>query len=77
MIFPVLMGDFVKKGPMTLYYRDFSKYDNKAFKRNLQEYFSKIDKSKCEYGAFDKIVDNVLNGHVRIKRKTVQAKERL
>ena len=34
MIVTVLKGGFVKKGPKTVYYRDFSKYDNKAFKRD-------------------------------------------
>ena len=35
MIFTVLKCGFVKKGPKIVYYRDFSKYDNKAFKRDL------------------------------------------
>ena len=75
MIFTVLKGGFVKKGPKTVYYRDFSKYDNKAFKPDLKEYLSKIDRSKFDYGAFDKIVDNVLNDHVPLKKKTVRAND--
>ena len=61
MIFTVLKGGFIKKGPKTAYYRDFNKYDNKAFKRDLQENLSKSDRSKLEYGAFNKIVEDVLN----------------
>ena len=38
MILTVLKGGFVKKGPKTFYYRDFSKYDNKPFKRDSKEY---------------------------------------
>ena len=30
MIFTVLKGGFIKKGPKTVYYRDFSKYDKKS-----------------------------------------------
>ena len=75
MILTVLMGGFVTKGPKTVYYRDFSKYDNKAFKRDLKEHLSKIDISKFDYGAFDKIVDNVLNDHVPLKKKTVWAND--
>ena len=75
MIFTVLKGGFVKKGPKTVYYRDFSKYDNKAFERDLQENLSNRDRSKFEYGAFDKIVDNVLNDHAPLKKKTVRAND--
>ena len=74
-IFTVLKGGFVKKGPKTVYHRDFSKYDNKAFKGDLKEYFSKIDRSKFDYGAFDKIVDSVLKDNVPLTKKTVRAND--
>ena len=75
MIVTVLKGGFVKKGPKTVYYRDFSKYDYKAFKHDLQENLSKGNRSKLEYGAFNKIVDDVLNDHAPLKRKTVRAND--
>ena len=75
MIFTVSNGGFVKKDPKTIYYRDFSKYDKKAFKRDLQENLSNSDRNKFEYGAFDNIVDNVLNDHAPLKNKTVRAND--
>ena len=74
-IFTVLKSEFVKKGPKTAYYRDFRKYDKKAFTRDLQEYFSKIDRSKFEYGAFDEIADNVLKNHLPMKKKTASGND--
>ena len=72
-IFAVSKDGFVKKGPKTVYYRNIIKYDNKAFKQDLQEKLSKSDRSKFEYGVFDKIVDKVLNEHASLKRKTILA----
>lgn len=69
MIFTVLKGGYVKKGPKTVHYRDFTKYDNKAFKQHLQGNLSKSDRDKLEYGACNEIVDSVLNDHAPLKRR--------
>ena len=37
MIFTVLKGGFVKKGPKTVYYRDFSKYNKKPLNGTYKE----------------------------------------
>ena len=43
----------------------------------MQENLSKSDKSKLEYGAFNKIVDDVLNDHAPLKKKTVRVNDSL
>ena len=72
MILSILKGDFAKRGPKILTYRDYKKFDIPSFRSEILNH--RILNFR-DYGSVDIFVKSLLNKHAPIKRKFVRAKD--
>ena len=69
MVVTVLKTTFSKQGPTVINSRNYKKYDENAFKSDLQQELQKIDQSDLNYSSFETAFDRALDKHVPIKKK--------
>ena len=63
---------FPKLSPRIIVYRNFSKFDNKAFRYDLQMRLNEIEGQIFDYDDFEDIFGNTLNKHAPIKQKYIR-----
>ena len=74
MILTVIKGEFVKKGPKIVWYRDYSKYNKENFQVHLLRELSNLDVDH-DYRTFQITVEKVLNVYAPTKRKYLRAND--
>jgi len=67
MIATVLKGDFIKRGPKTIKYRDNSKFITSHFRTALKIAIAEKN------GQLHSVVKKALDNHAPIKRKNIRA----
>ena len=72
MILSILKGDFTKRSPKILTYRDYKKFDIPSFRSEILNH--RILNFR-DYGSVDISVKSLHNKHAPIKRKTVSAND--
>ena len=75
MILTVLKGGYVKRGPKIITYRDYSKFSTVDFNSHLAYVLACGLGGSGDYGAFEAVVMNVLNGHAPVKKKYIRAND--
>ena len=72
MILSILKGDFIKRGPKIITYRDYKQFDIPSFRSEI----SNPQILNCrDYGNIDILVKTLLNKYAPIKRKYVRAND--
>ena len=72
MILSILKGDFIKRGPKIITYRDYKQFDIPSFRSEI----SNPQILNCrDYGNIDILVKSLLNKYAPIKRKYVRAND--
>ena len=69
----VMKSFFPKLSPTIVVYRNFSKFDNKAFRYDLQKRLNEIEDHILDYDDFEDIFCNILNKHAPMKQKYIRA----
>ena len=64
---------FPKLSPKIIFYRNFSKYDNKAFRHDLQIGLNEINDLDLDYDKFEDIFSNTLKKYAPIQQKYIRA----
>ena len=74
MIVTVLKGSFVKKGPKIIRYRNYSKFNEEDFRKDLIDELLNLP-VEPDYSTFNAVVEKVLNVHAPLKTKYVRAND--
>ena len=69
MIFTVLKGGHVKRGPKIISYRDYSRFNTVDLRTHLIHILLSELGGNEDYGAFKAVVMAILNEHAPVKRK--------
>ena len=75
MIVTVLKTAYTKSGPTVTNYRDYKKFSEQAFKRELKEELDSIKTTDLDYGAFQNCFEKVLDKHAPMKKKYARAND--
>ena len=75
MIVTVLKTAYTKSGPTVTNYRDYKKFSEQAFKRELKEELDSIKTTDLDYSAFQNCFEKVLDKHAPMKKKYARAND--
>ena len=74
MIVTISKGSFVKKGPKLICYRNYSKFNEENFRKDLIDELFNLP-VEPDYSTFNTVVEKVLNVHAPLKTKYVRAND--
>ena len=75
MVSTVLNSGFTKRGPKIIHYRDYSKFDPSVFRSDLREELIKCHKDRTTFDHCNVKIEEVLNKHAPVKKKSVRAND--
>ena len=75
MIVTVLKGGYRKKGPKIINYRNYAKFCEEDFRKDLYNQILSELHDNEDYGAFDIVVTDTLNRHAPLKTKYLRAND--
>ena len=73
MIATALKGNFRKRGPRIIIYRDYDKFNNSVFRAELQEELTSNSDGNQDFTNVNRITKQVLDKHAPCKKKYVRA----
>ena len=73
MVVTTLKGSFHKKGPRIITYRDYSKFDNHAFREKVGKELNSKPLMKKDFNTFDSTVKSILDEQAPLKKKYLRA----
>ena len=76
MVVTVLKTAFPEQGLTAINYRNCKKYNENAFKSDLQHELKRIDPSDLNYGSFEAAFDRILDKHAPSKKKYAPANDK-
>ena len=68
-------GDFMKRGPKIITYRDYSRFCSMDFRIHLSSTIAEELIDNEDYAAFDAVIMGVLNEHAPITKKYIRAND--
>ena len=75
MVVATLKGSFHKKGPRIISYRDYSKFDNHAFREKVGEELNSKPFMKQNFNTFDSTVKTILDEQAPLKKNYLRAND--
>ena len=75
MIVTVLKTTYQKAGPTVINYREYKKFSEQTFKRELKEELASIKTTDLDYSSFQNCFEKVLDKHAPMKKKYARAND--
>ena len=75
MVSIVLNSGFTKRGPKIIHYHDYSKFYPSVFRSDLREELSKCHRDRTTFDHCNVKIEQVLNKHAALKKKSVRAND--
>ena len=75
MVATTVKGNFHRKGPRIVAYREYSKFNNIAFREMVGKELNSNSSMKQDFSVFNSTIKNILNRQAPLKKKYLRAND--